>query len=126
MLSYLIFGSESADNGAGETIDNAANATKRSRKISLRDGQTVSIHMQWTGTPTSTMTLWYSNKPKPVETTDDDWVQDTTFPAVNPAGSASKSFNSISLLTARHIRVKCVTSGGSGTLLGWATIARGV
>lgn len=89
------------------------------------DGESVSWHFVWTGTPTGTFTLWYSNKPGADASTDADWVQDPTFPAVNPAGSASKSFISASQTTARACRIKYVNASGSGVLTAWAETANG-
>lgn len=86
------------------------------------DGQ--SIHLEWSGTPTGTFTLWASDKPNPSETDDTDWVQDTTFSPTNPAGSASKMMDTTSNMKANLKRIKYVNASGSGTLKGWATVVR--
>lgn len=87
------------------------------------DGQ--SVHLEWTGTPTGTFTMWCSDKPNPDETDDDDWVEDTTFTPTNPAGSASKMLDSGGNMKANLKRIKYVNAASSGTLFGWATVTRG-
>jgi hypothetical protein len=98
--------------------------TQYSSVMQARDGEAISVHLEWTGTPTATLTLWYSNKPNPSAANDNDWVQDTTFSPTNPAGSASKGFYTIGNLVALHVRIKCVLGAGAGTLGGWSYIAK--
>jgi len=108
----------------GGTLAVSGTSTYYSKAFSARDGQPVSVHLEWTGTPTGTFTLWYSNKEAPGTANDNDWVQDTTFVASNPAGSASKAFHTIGNLAAKRVRLKYVNASGSGTIVGFATIAR--
>lgn len=89
------------------------------------DGEAVSWHIVWTGTPTGTFTLWYSNKPDASLADDTDWVQDATFPASNPAGSASKAFVSATDVSALRCRLKYVNASGSGTIKCWAYTCNG-
>ena len=77
-----------------------------------------SIHLRWTGTPTGTFTLWYSDKPDPVLTTDTDWVQDTSSTLTNPAGAAGSTFMDTTNSNAKLRRVKYVNASGSGFLSG--------
>lgn len=84
-----------------------------------------SFSMEWTGTPTGTFTLWYTNKENPVLTTDADWNQDTTFAPTNPAGAAgSMGDGGIGNAGARLWRIKYVNASGSGTLTGNAHFNR--
>jgi hypothetical protein len=86
------------------------------------DGQ--SIHLEWSGTPTGTLTLWCSDKPNPDEASDTDWVQDTSFTPSNPAGAAGKMLDSAGNMKSNLKRVKYVNSAGAGVLFGWATVTR--
>lgn len=79
------------------------------------------FHFQWTGTPTGTITLWRTNKPNPILTTDADWIQVTTFAPTNPAGSASKFGDEINFTNFKHYRFKYANTAGSGTLFCWAS-----
>lgn len=118
MANLMIYGTgDDTTNYVGTAVTGAN--TYYSDIFQMKIGQPCSIHTEWTSTPTGTFTLWYSNKMKPNVASDADWVQDTSFPASNPAGSASKSFISISLMTARSIRLKYVNSASSGTILCW-------
>lgn len=73
-------------------------------------------HFQWTGDPTGTITLWYSDKPDPSLADDSDWTQDSGFSPTNPAGSASKFGTDQTGKHARLKRFKYVNASGSGTL----------
>lgn len=84
-----------------------------------------SVRLAWTGTPTGTFTLWFSNKENPDRTSDSDWNQDTTFSPTNPAGSAgSMGDGGIGNAHARLWRIKYVNASGSGTLTGQAHVNR--
>lgn len=80
--------------------------------------------IQWTGTPTGTLTLWASDKENPDETTDNDWVQDAIFSPTNPAGSAGKFRDNVDNGVARWWRVKYVNASGSGSLFTYVTLAK--
>lgn len=101
-------------------------ATFYSFMVSGEDRQNLSGQIFWTGTPTGTFTLQFSNKPNPDETNDNDWSADTsTF--TNPAGSAgSTPFGStiVASAFAFHHRIKYVNASGSGTMTGWAYAAQ--
>lgn len=77
-----------------------------------------SIHLRWTGTPTGTFTLWYSNKKDPDLTTDTDWTQDTSSTLANPAGAAGSTFMDTFNSNANLRRVKYVNASGAGYLAG--------
>ena len=83
-----------------------------------------SFSMEWTGTPTGTFTLWYSNKADPVLTTDADWNQDTTFAPTNPAGSAGSMGDNVTNGQAAKWRIKYVNASGTGVLTGQAHFNR--
>ncbi len=101
-------------------------ATFRSTAIRIEAIARVSVHAVWTGDPTGTFTLQVSNKPKPDDATDTDWITWTPGTAiVNPAGSASQAmliFDDArgAPCPCRWARVKLVVSGvTSGTLSGF-------
>lgn len=81
------------------------------------DGQ--NIHAAWTGTPTGTLTLWYSSKDHPLLTDDTEWVQDTNYAPTNPAGSAGQTMDNSMNSKAKWKRVKYVNASGSGTLFAY-------
>ena len=98
-------------------------------KAILLDGKPGSWHLEWTrasGTLDGDTQLFYSNKPNPDLTTDDDWVEDTGFPAptVNTTTSA-KGFVALSGVVALWARLKYTNATGTGTLLGWAMVGSG-
>ena len=102
------------------TIDSSGNATVRSQALSLVNSDNFSIHLEWTGTPTSTVTIWASNKPDPDEgDNDDDWVQDTSVSITGPAGAAGKFLVEAGNAGSRWYRIKIETSGGTGTFSAW-------
>lgn len=111
------------------TVDNTTNATKYSQPFSMQYGTVGSLHFEWTGTPTSTITLWESNKGEkpgmnPSTSSDADWVQNTDITFTGPAGGASKGLYNFGNAGARWYRVKVVTSAGSGTFTCWANYAK--
>lgn len=85
------------------------------------------LHLEWTGTPTGTFTLWrasksYQDGKGPNEANDNDWVQETTFSPSNPAGAAGKMADEVSNGRNEFWRVKYVNASGTGTLFGWVTL----
>lgn len=81
----------------------------------------LSLQLEWSGTPAGVLTFWESDKPFPDLTSDTDWVQDTSFTPVNPAGSAGKFHADGFQKRSKWKRVKYVNASGSGTLKGWYT-----
>lgn len=75
----------------------------------------------YTGTLTGTFTAWTTDKPLPNLANDDDWVQDTTFVPVNPAGAAGKFRDDQGNSKGSKKRYKYVNASGTGNLSGWAT-----
>lgn len=107
------------------TGDAVAVATYYSRPFQGKNGRPLSVHVQVTGTPTGTFTLWYSNKLKPDTANDNDWVQDSGFAPTNPAAGTAKFFTPIGNLVAKHARLKLVTTLSSGTVLAFVETADG-
>jgi hypothetical protein len=79
--------------GAGDTDGVALSvATFRSLAIRIEAVARVSVQAVWTGDPTGTFTLQVSNKVKPDDATDTDWLTWTPGTAiVNPAATASQT-----------------------------------
>jgi hypothetical protein len=82
------------------------------------------LQLVWTGTPTGTFTLWFTEKDNPSYADDSDWVQDTTFTPTNPAGSASKFHDDAYNTNSFKKRIKYVNASGSGTLSGFVSVTR--
>lgn len=122
---FPIFVSQPAgDSGAPYTPGVAVSSTNTyySKPWGASDADGHGLHMQWTGTPTGTLTMWMSDKPFPSEVDDADWVQDTTWSPTNPAGSASKARDDAGNAKAYRKRLKYVNASGSGVLYGWVSV----
>jgi hypothetical protein len=125
-LNFSIYNTtdSGAEGRSHEGVAVSGALTFYSSKIGGRDSDGCALHLQWTGTPTGTFTLWMSDKPYPSETDDSDWVQDTGFSPTNPAGAAGKMRDDMSNAKARWKRVKYVNSASTGTLFGWASVSK--
>lgn len=99
--------------------------TQYSRPLRCGAGSRVSFHLEWTGTPTTAVTFWSTNKPdrERTDSTDADWVQETAPTHAGTGGAAGKSMNHVSDLGCELIRIKLVTSSGSGTMKGWGKVS---
>lgn len=97
--------------------------TYYSQPWSSRFGHNMSIGLFWTGTPTGTFTLWFSDTPTPDLTNDNDWHQDTAYVPGNPAGAAGKTGDNWAVGAARWWRIKYVNASGSGVLTGYVHVA---
>jgi hypothetical protein len=76
-----------------------------------------SYHLEWSGTPTGTFTVWGSNKENPIAANDNDWFNPPLAVAISqPAGSASKDFVDLSGWPFRKMRLKYVASAGAGVI----------
>lgn len=76
-----------------------------------------SYHLEWSGTPTGTFTVWGSNKTDPNLTNDADWFSPALAIAiVQPAGTASKDFVDLGGWPFRKLRLKYVNASGTGTI----------
>lgn len=119
--SYKLFVTDTVSAGGSlfHTDGVAASGTQYSKKMKPSPTGDLGFTLESTGTVTGTFTLWYSDEDSPSEANDTDWVQDTTWVPTNPAGAATKTKYVVSGLRARWARVKHVTSGGAGNLLGY-------
>lgn len=76
-----------------------------------------SYHLEWSGTPTGTFTVWGSNKVDPKLADDSDWFNPTLAVAiVQPAGTASKDFVDLAGWPFRKMRLKYVNASGTGVV----------
>lgn len=98
--------------------------TTYTTKFSGHWSDVFALMIQWTGTLAGTLTLWATDKEQPDETSDNDWVQDTTFSPTNPAGSAGKFRDNVANGVARWWRIKYVNTSGAGSLFCYATPPR--
>lgn len=114
--SKILTGSSAA---VGATVDSSSNATIYSTPFAVNHSDNWAVHFEWTGTPTSTLSLWSTCKPNPSLASDTDWVEDATITFTNPAGSASKALKEIGNSGAYMYRIKVVTASGSGTISAW-------
>lgn len=125
MSTYSIYNTADTRTGvAQEGVAVSSTTTYYSGKISGKHADGYGLHVQYTGTPTGTLTLWMSDKPLPSETDDADWVQDTGFSPTNPAGAAGKFRDDTSNAKAGWKRLKYVNASGSGTLFAWVNTPR--
>lgn len=109
-----------------ETKGESVSATTYSPRVrGPRAGGRVSIQISWDAALTGTLELWRTNLRNPNEANDADWVQDTTWPPVNPAGAAGKTFVETSAVTWEWFRVKLVFTSGSANVYGWAVVEDG-
>jgi hypothetical protein len=74
-----------------------------------------------TGTLSGTFTLWVTDKMFASLADDTDWVQDTGFVPVNPAGAAAKFRDDAGNAKGAFKRLKFVNASGTGTLQGFVT-----
>lgn len=86
------------------------------------DGYSLSVF--YTGTPTGTFTLWFTDKPNPDQTNDNDWIQDTAFSPTNPAGAGGKFGDPAGNFKSYRKRLKYVNASGSGTVTAYVTVPR--
>jgi hypothetical protein len=124
---YKIFVTTSATDSAAPTTNGTAvtsTNTYYSKMWTGEDAWGYDLHVEWTGTPTGTLSLWVSDKLNPDETTDNDWVTSTEVTLTNPAGSASKFRVATNVSPAYRKRLKYVNASGSGTLFGYVVVPK--
>ncbi len=90
-----------------------------SNKFHIKHGSNWSAHFVYTGTLSGTIELWASNKPKPSEANDTDWVKNATFTVTNPAGGSDKAFIEVGNSSGYHYRFKYVDTSGTGSIEAW-------
>lgn len=96
--------------------------TYYSAKSSLKNLRDGSYHLSSIGTMTGTYTVWVSNKPMPIETTDADWVSLTLATAISqPAGADAKDYVDLSSLPFLWSRLKYVNASGTGAITSYFT-----
>ncbi len=108
-----------------QTLDTTTNAAVYSTPFSGRKGSLWSLHYVWGGTPTSAITLWESNKVKPDQTDDTDWVQNSDVTFTNPAADTGKIIINVGNSASLWYRLKVVTSVSTGTFDTWAFAGKG-
>lgn len=87
------------------------------------DGYSMSVF--FTGTPTGTFTLWFTDKRQPdTGANDNDWIQDTGFVPTNPAGAAGKFGTPNAGSRSYRKRLKYVNASGTGSIFGYVTVPR--
>jgi hypothetical protein len=128
-LPYSVFRTTAATGAApGGGVEGVASAaTNYSTPWSISNGDGFSLHVEWTGTASGNLQLWYTNKPFPVLSTDADWDQDATFgTAGNVAlgGAPGKFGDNVGNAKARWWRFKQSGGGGTGVISGWVTTQR--
>lgn len=102
----------------------AGASTNYSTPVAMRGRHILGIHDEWTGTLTGTRTLWASNKEKPDDRDDDDWVDVTSETTLaNPAGSADNDAAVVNPAPFVWYREKLVVSSGAGT---WTSLVNQV
>ena len=125
MINFELFTTLSSTGAAAHRtrgVAVSATSTYYSNKISSGHVTARGVHFEWTGTPTGAITRWESDKAEPDETSDADWVQDSSFASSDPAGVAGKFRNESNGRSARWIRYKYVNASGSGSLFGRVTV----
>lgn len=113
--------------GAGDPDGVAVSGTAVSRSTAIRIEalSRVSVHAEWSGTPTGTFVLQVSNKAKPDDASDTGWLTWTPATAiVNPAGAPGATLLVFDdargqSCPARWARVKYTNASGTGVLSGF-------
>jgi hypothetical protein len=124
---YTIFKTSASGDSAAPTTNGVAVSstnTYYSKMWTGEDSNAYDLQVNWTGTPTGTLTLQVSDKPNPVETSDADWVASTEVTVTNPAGSASGFRVATVASPAYRKRLKYVYASGSGTIFAYVTVPR--
>jgi|ERR1700759_1476422 len=99
-------------------------ATVNSNMWSGEDSDGYGLTVFTTGSLSGTFQLWMTDKNRPDETTDNDWIQDTTFVPVNPAGGPIKFRDDGGNAKAYRKRLKFVNTSGVGTLQAFVTVPK--
>lgn len=125
---FELFRTVHAGDASGNTFTSgvavSSTNTYYSSVISGTYGDGFSLHLEWTGTPTGTFTVWKSSKPNPNLATDADWDQDADFNGTGSLATGGAAGNlGASTMNAKNRwwRVKYVNASSTGTVFGWAT-----
>lgn len=125
--AFSIFNTRNPADANGPTTVGVAvtgTPTVYSEVISGLESDGYGLTVTTTGTLTGTFTAWMTDLPFPGLANDNDWVQDTTFVPVNPAGAAIKFRDDAANAKAYKKRLKYVNASGTGTLVGYVTVPR--
>lgn len=125
--SFSIYNTRSATDPGAPTLNFVAvsgTPTIYSELIAGLDSDGMGVTFFTTGTLTGTWTAWVTDKPNPGLADDTDWVQDTTFVPVNPAGATSKFRDDSANSKGYHKRFKYVNTSGTGNIQGFATVPK--
>lgn len=117
-LTYGVYKAVSSDSGAPTKDGTAVSGTNTyySKMWTGKNADGYGLTVHYTGTMTGTFTLWMSDEAFPSEADDTDWVEDTSFAPVDPAGSDGKFRDDTSGAKAWRKRLKYVNASGSGTI----------
>lgn len=121
--SYSVFVTRSADACAVARDGVAVAATVYSEPWTGRAGGHAT-HVEWTGTASGNLQLFYATKPNPSLVDDNDWFQDLNFGtagSVALGGAPGKYGDNAENAKATLWRFKIAGGGGAGVARGWAT-----
>lgn len=107
----------------GQTVSGAT--TYYSRMWTGKNADGYGLTVKCVGTMVGAFTLWMTDKYHPIETTDADWVEDTSFAPVDPAGADCKFRDDTSGAKAWRKRLKYVNASGSGTIYANVAVPQG-
>lgn len=119
-LPYSVY--QTAANADKDGVAVSSTNTYYSFPWSGEDSDGYGLTVFFTGTPTGTFTLWGTDKPFASEADDTDWVQDTGFSPINPAGAAGKFRDDGGNAKAYRKRLKYVNASGSGVVKAYVTV----
>lgn len=98
-----------------------ATTSRKARGPRLDGGYSLDFRVDSSAGVTSVtgVTVWYSNLPDPDETTDTDWVQDTTIGTAIVLTATGTLFLSVTGKRAAWVRVKCDVTAGTAGVRAW-------
>lgn len=119
MTTYHVFKTETADAMGTRTDGKAVAATTYSEPWSGSRAQGGSCTVDWTGTASGNLQLWFSNKKSPNFANDTDWRQDANFGtagSVALGGAPGSHGDNWGNAFARWWRFKVSGGGGTGVI----------
>jgi hypothetical protein len=127
MTPVKVYSTRSLTDANAPVIDGTAVSSTNTYYSDIWTGEDAdgfSLSVFYTGTPTGTFTLWFTDKPLPDPTNDNDWIQDTSFSPTNPAGAAGKFGDPAGNFKSYRKRLKYVNASGSGNIFAYVTVPR--
>lgn len=118
-MNYSVFQTSDGTAMGKRTPGVAVAATNYSDPWSGTRADGCSATVDWTGTASGNLQLWYTNKKDPNRATDTDWRQDLTFGTVGNValGGAAGTFgDNVGNAKARWWRFKVSGGGGTGVI----------